>query len=110
MQIADLLLESGADVNAQDWTGQTPLHWAAYEGTVETVQLLLDCGADTTIRNKEGLRYDNLVSSDGGRRRSAYFVLGGGNREREKIGREREREEVGRERRRRVRERVKKKS
>ena len=30
---------------------ETPLHWAAYEGHVETVRCLVDKGADTNIKN-----------------------------------------------------------
>ena len=30
---------------------ETPLHWAAYGGHVETVRCLVDKGADTNIKN-----------------------------------------------------------
>ena len=39
------LLDAGADVNARDLDGWTPLHWAAYEGRTEVVRLLLARGA-----------------------------------------------------------------
>ena len=35
------LITAGADVNAADNDGWTPLHWAAYKGHVECVRLLL---------------------------------------------------------------------
>jgi hypothetical protein len=40
-----LLLEYGADVNAWSHNGNTPLHWAAYQGNVEAVRVLLEVGA-----------------------------------------------------------------
>nr|XP_053650048.1 uncharacterized protein LOC128700721 [Cherax quadricarinatus] len=60
-QIMQLLLDEGSDINAQDWTGQTPLHWAASEGSVDTVHLLLERGAVTSVRNKDGLLYTDLL-------------------------------------------------
>jgi ankyrin repeat protein len=45
-EIARLLLEHGADVNAEDDWGRTPLMWAAERAPVETVQFLIDSGAD----------------------------------------------------------------
>jgi hypothetical protein len=34
-----LLLSLGANVNCTDDYGRTPLHWAAYDGQVETAQV-----------------------------------------------------------------------
>ncbi|XP_068219711.1 uncharacterized protein [Palaemon carinicauda] len=60
-QIMQVLLDAGADVNCQDWMGRTALHWAAKEGSIDTVQMLLDYKANTTITNKEGHLYSNLL-------------------------------------------------
>lgn len=46
-----ILLESGADVNRVDCNGNTPLHYAAEAGRVETVHILLEHGARVDIRN-----------------------------------------------------------
>jgi peptidoglycan/LPS O-acetylase OafA/YrhL len=44
-----------ADLNATDSKfGVTPLDWAALRGDVETLQLLIDHGADVNARNKDG--------------------------------------------------------
>ena len=49
--VAELLLERGADVNAKGILGGTGLHWAAINGHKETVAFLLAHGADSTIRD-----------------------------------------------------------
>jgi CHAT domain-containing protein/Flp pilus assembly protein TadD len=51
------LLESGADVNALDANGATPLMWAAYQGDLEMVKWLVDNGADPFL--KKGVIYLN---------------------------------------------------
>ena len=52
-KVLKALLERGADVNARDSQGDTPLHWAARHNA-ESVKLLLEAGADPTIKDKEG--------------------------------------------------------
>ena len=44
----------GADVDARNQDGYTPLHWAAMDGHVETAALLLDRGADVDARDERG--------------------------------------------------------
>lgn len=39
-------IRSGADVNLRNMRGATPLHWAASQGLVGALKLLLDSGAD----------------------------------------------------------------
>lgn len=51
--IVERLLLAGADVNIQDADKKTPLHSAI--GYPEIVRLLLEHGADPTVRNKQGL-------------------------------------------------------
>jgi len=49
------LIAAGADVNAQDMTGYTPLIFAVQKGDILMVRFLLACGADQGIRDKLGL-------------------------------------------------------
>ena len=49
-----LLLEAGANINASDHEGDTPLHAAIY-GSNSLTQLLVDNGADIEARNLDGL-------------------------------------------------------
>ncbi|KAF3921062.1 Ankyrin-3 [Arthrobotrys entomopaga] len=50
-----LLLEKGVDVNSPvDWHGGTALHWATRMGYTPIVQLLIEYGADPTLRCYDG--------------------------------------------------------
>jgi ankyrin repeat protein len=48
------LIENGADPNAPDRDGFTPLHFAAQNYCVEVARVLLENGADANQRNKYG--------------------------------------------------------
>lgn len=50
--IAELLLEHGADVNLQDGEGDTPLHYAAGNFDAEMICFLVKKGADVNARNR----------------------------------------------------------
>jgi ankyrin repeat protein len=49
-----LLIERGADVNAVQTAGYRPLHQAAVAGREDLVRMLLDAGADKTVRCDRG--------------------------------------------------------
>jgi ankyrin repeat protein len=57
VDVAKLLLAAGAELNAQDNIGGTPLHVAAFFGCVEAVKLLIESGAHRNILN-----YDNQTA------------------------------------------------
>ncbi len=48
------LIDGGADVNATQGDGTTPLHWAVYKVDQELVAELLDHGAKANVTNKYG--------------------------------------------------------
>ena len=52
--IAELLIQSGADVNATNRDRGTALHGAAFFGKVEVAELLIGKGADTNARHESG--------------------------------------------------------
>jgi ankyrin repeat protein len=49
-----LLVKFGGRIDIRDKSGETPLHKAAWRGSAECVQLLLQLGADPTARNADG--------------------------------------------------------
>ena len=46
------MVAAGAELNAQNHDGWTPLHEAAARGLMDTTRLLVDHGADLAVKNK----------------------------------------------------------
>ena len=53
-EMAARLLELGADVDAAEQNGFTPLYWAAFDGNAELVDLLLANGANANAKTQDG--------------------------------------------------------
>lgn len=65
-QIAKLLIDESAYIDAESPNGSTPLMMAARYGSTELVKLLIDEGADIRIKNQLGLSALDFAK-DGGR-------------------------------------------
>jgi uncharacterized protein len=61
VKIARMLLDAGADVNATQQGGWTPLQQAAAHGNTELVRLLLERGADKSAAAENGKRAIDLA-------------------------------------------------
>ncbi len=55
LEMMELLLERGADVEQQHFLGTTALHWASIRGPIELVDLLIANGGDV---NRKGRKFD----------------------------------------------------
>lgn len=64
-RIARALVAAGADVNAKQRHGWTPLHGAAHGGDRELVELLLARGADPDVKHQEGKTALDLARENG---------------------------------------------
>ena len=53
-EIAELLIDKGADENAKGDFSWTPLHYTAYEGKKEITELLIAKGADLNAKDEDG--------------------------------------------------------
>ena len=74
LDIAKLLVERGADVNAKEaWRDQTALIWAVDGNFPELTQLLIDNGADVNVRASAN-EWDSQITSEP---RAQYRPVGG---------------------------------
>lgn len=60
--IIELLISWGANVNAKDVYGFTPLHLAALDGLAHCVELLIYHGADVTTKSRKGTSALNVIN------------------------------------------------
>ena len=63
--VVRILLEAGANPNVRQSAGWTPLHAAAMNGDLTSVELLLASGADATATNDEGRSVIDLATESG---------------------------------------------
>jgi|GEM_PF-6428128 len=64
-QIAEFLLQNGADINARDKDGKSALMLAVWQENLEIIKLLIKYKADTTIKEKDGLQAVDLAQLTG---------------------------------------------
>ena len=75
LEIIELLLENHAYIDAESPNGTTPLMMAAQYGSPAAVKLLLEAGADASLKNQLGLGAIDFAHQ-GGRRDSAELIAG----------------------------------
>lgn len=71
IEVASLLIRSGADVNSSNEFGETPLFGA---GSVEMAKLLLDHDADPLLENANGWRAHHMLFSWDFKKSARYIV------------------------------------
>ena len=70
-------LDKGADVNAKNESGVTPLLWAAWKGHKEVAELLIANGADVNSKNDRGMTPLHQAAL-GGHKEIAELLLANG--------------------------------
>jgi ankyrin repeat protein len=71
--IVSALLTAGANRNARDQDGNTPLHKAAWRGNAEAAKVLLANGADARAKDVDG--YTALDKARSAKRESVVALL-----------------------------------
>lgn len=64
LQLIDVLVEHGLDMNQQDWEGNTPLHIEVKRfdrQSLDVVRKLVKAGADPNLQNKKGLTPISII-------------------------------------------------
>ena len=65
VNVVEVLIDAGADIEAKDVKGLTPLHYACDAGKLEIVQMLVEAGADVRVADNEGETCLNRAANDG---------------------------------------------
>ena len=77
LSIVRASLNQGADVNARDELGRTPLMWSAFHGSVTILEILIARGADVNAQDKMG-RTALVWAAITGRENTVVVLVGAG--------------------------------
>ena len=77
LSIVRASLKQGADVNARDELGRTPLMWSAFHGSLTILEILIAGGADLNARDKMG-RTALVWAAITGRENAVVGLVGAG--------------------------------
>ena len=75
--IVKLLIESGADVNAKDYDGDTALRIAALHNKKDIAELLIEAGADLNVKNNAGRTALRAAAGEGNRDITELLIKAG---------------------------------
>lgn len=76
-RLLELLLHSGAEVNLQDETGHTPLHYATSTPAILTLKRLIDAGANVHLTTDTGRTALHLAALNGKKTRVEMLLNAG---------------------------------
>jgi len=68
IDVVQVLIEAGADINKGDADGWVPLHWAVGAGMENVVMLLIDAGANINPKDESGMTPLHHAAQDGNER------------------------------------------
>ncbi len=79
--VAALLLDNGANLEARDVRGKTPLAEAAFRGQADVLEVLLARGADPNVHNAQGATPLHLAAKEGSAPVTSLLLAAGAKRE-----------------------------
>lgn len=75
VDLVQMLVRHGANINARDDKGNAPIHWAARKGRVHCAYSLIKCGANASAQNHQGWNALHAAAHEGARSRSVVTLL-----------------------------------
>ena len=76
-ETAELLIEIGADINAEDTFGETPLHYAVGRGDMQLTEFLIQKGADVKSTARVGWTPLHCVAANGSKELARLLIQKG---------------------------------
>ncbi len=78
VEVSQVLLDAGAEIDATEEDGETPLHYAAWRSQLETGELLIESDADLEVRNNWGRTPLLIVARETGNADFARLLIDAG--------------------------------
>uniref|UniRef100_A0A914X0S8 Uncharacterized protein n=1 Tax=Plectus sambesii TaxID=2011161 RepID=A0A914X0S8_9BILA len=74
IEMVELLMAKGANLDARDKRERRPMHWAAFAGHWDVVRMLVLNGADPTAKDKDGLTPLHCAAASGQMPAATYLL------------------------------------